>query len=164
MRRPFYTIQPITHPKGLVIKSSFEHVGSIRLSDSDMEQWPKEAVFCHNDLTLRNLILQSSLLLKERMMDIAPPSPSQADLLRAMELIFESEQRRLSEGTNMPAHVRKRFREVLRLTRDEHPYVGWKCETKGASLPKFSRDDAQKLEGDVVAEMIGRRQAKARPH
>ena len=64
----------------------------------------------------------------------------------------------------MPAHIRKRFREVLRLTRDEHPYAGWKCETKGTFLPKFSRDDAQKLEDDVVADVIGRRQAKARPH
>ena len=97
------------------------------------------------------------------MKDIAPPSPSQVALLRAMELIFESQQRRLSEGMNIPAHIRKRFREVLQLSRDKHPYVGWRCETEGGSLPEFSRDDAQKLEDDVVAEMIGRRQAKAKP-
>ncbi|KAK3988160.1 hypothetical protein QBC44DRAFT_382572 [Cladorrhinum sp. PSN332] len=179
LQRPFYTIQPIADPKGLVIKSSFEDVGSTTVSDSDMEQWPKEAVFCHNDFTPRNVILQSSESpggntrhklaaiidweLAERMKDIAPPSPSQVVLLRAMELIFESQQRRLSEGTNIPAHIRKRFREVLRLSRDKHPYVGWKCETEGGSLPEFSRDDAQKLEDDVVAEMIGRRQAKAKP-
>ncbi|GAB1312403.1 Aminoglycoside phosphotransferase domain-containing protein [Madurella fahalii] len=209
LRRPFYTIQPIADPKGLVIQSHFEDVGLITVSDSDMEQWPKEAVFCHNDLTPRNLILQCSaspigntryklaaiidwelagfyppsyqlslqdtylgggnrcfsfyLLLKERMKDIAPPSPSQVVLLRAMELIFESQQRRLSEGTNIPAHIRKRFREALRLYRDKNPYVGRKWETKGGLLPEFSRGDAQKLEDDVVAEMIGRRQAKVKP-
>jgi serine/threonine protein kinase len=208
LQRPFYIIQPIADPKGLIIKSSFEDLGSITVSDLDMEQWPKEAVFCHNDLTPRNLILRSTenpggntsynlaaiidwelagfyppsyqlslqdtylgagnrhlsfyLLLKERMKDIAPLSPSQVTLLRAMELVFESQQRRLSEGTNIPAHIRKRFREVLRLYRDKHPYVGWKCETEGGSLPEFSQDDAQKLEDNVVAEMIGRRQAKAK--
>ncbi|KAI1499354.1 hypothetical protein F5X99DRAFT_286508 [Biscogniauxia marginata] len=209
LQRPFYTIQPIADPKGLIIKSSFEDIGSTTVSDSDMEQWPKEAVFCHNDPTPRNIILQPSespggntrynlaaiidwelagfyppsyqlslqdtylgggnrhlsfyLLLKERMKDIAPSSPSQVALLRAMELIFESQQRWLSEGTNIPAHIRRRFREVLRLSRDKHPYVGWKCDTEGGLLPEFSRDDAQKLEDEVIAEMIGRRQAKAKP-
>ncbi|KAF1952418.1 hypothetical protein CC80DRAFT_452161 [Byssothecium circinans] len=206
LRTPFCTIEPIADPKGLIIKSSFEDVGSITVSDADMEQWPKEAVFCHNDLTPRNLILQPSgspsgktryklaaiidwevagfyppsyqlslqdtylgggnqhfsfyLLLKEGMKDIAPPSPSQIALLRAMELIFESQQRRLLEGMNIPAHIRKRFRQVLRLSRDKDPYVGWKCEPKEGLLPEFSRDDGQKLEDDVVAEIIGGRQAK----
>lgn len=209
LQRPFYTIQPLADPEGLVVRSSFEDVGSTIISDLDMEQWPKEAVFCHNDLTPRNLILRSSdspggittcklaaiidwelagfyplsyqlslqdtylsgsnrhllfyFLLKERMKDITPPSPSQVALLRAMELIFESQQRRLLEGTNIPAHIRKRFREVLRLCRDKHPYVGWKCEAEGGSLPEFSRDDAQKLEDDVVADMIRRRHVKAKP-
>jgi len=116
-----------------------------------MEQWQREAVFCHNDLTPRNLIPQSSetlggnkkyklaaiidwelasfyppsyqpslqgtylgtanrhlsfyLLLKERMKDITPHAPSQISLLRAMELIFESRQRMLSEGTNIPEEI-----------------------------------------------------------
>ena len=208
LQRPFYTIQPIADPKGLTIGSIFEDIGSIIVSDSDMEQWPKEAVYCHNDLTPRNLILQLSnspggttkyklaaivdwelagfyppsyqlslqdtylsgsnrhlsfyLLLKEQMKDVAPPSPSQVALLQAMELLFESQQRLLSEGTNIPAHIRKRFREVLRLSRDKHPYVGWKCDIEGGALPEFLRDDAQKLEDDVVAEMAGRRQATAK--
>jgi hypothetical protein len=208
LERPFYTIQPIADPKGLVFKSCFDCVGSVTVSDSDMEQWPKEAVFCHNDLTPRNLILQASkspggntryklaaiidwelagfyppsyqlslqdtylsggnrhlsfyLLLKERMRHMTPATPSQIALLRAMELIFESQQRRLSEGTNIPAHIRKRFRETLRLTRDEDPYIGWKCVTEGGPLPDFSRGDAQKLEEDVIAEMISRRHAKAK--
>ncbi|KAI0395472.1 hypothetical protein F5Y17DRAFT_456872 [Xylariaceae sp. FL0594] len=139
LKRPFCTIHDVAGPKGLVVKSSFEDLGSTTITDSDMEQWPKEAVFCHNDLTPRNLNLQFSegiatyklaaiidwelagfypqsyqlslqdaylgcgnrhiayyLLLKERMKDITPPSPSQVALLRAMELIYESRERWLS--------------------------------------------------------------------
>jgi hypothetical protein len=192
-----------------VIQSNFEELGSATVSNSDMEQWPKEAVFCHNDLTPRNLMLQPTgsaggitsyklaaiidwelagfyppsyqlslqdtylglgnrhlsfyLLLKERMKDITPRSPSQVALLRAMELIFESRQRFLFEGSNIPAHISKKFREMLGLSRDEDPYVGWTCEAGAASPPEFSREDAQRLEDDVVAEMISRRQAKAKP-
>ena len=174
--RPFYTVQPMAEPKGLVIQSNFEDLGSTTVGDSDMEQWPKEAVFCHNDLTPRNLILQPTgsaggiteyklaaildwelagfyppsyqlslqdtylsgtnrhlsfyLLLKERMKDITPRSPSQGALLRAIELIFESQQRRLSKGTNIPAHIRKRFREVMGLSRDKDPYVPGRLEMR----------------------------------
>jgi hypothetical protein len=100
-------------------------------------------------------------LLKQRMRDVTPRLPSQVVLLRAMELIFESQQRRLLEGTNIPAHIRKRFQELLRLSRDESPYVGWKRDTDGESLPEFSRADVQKLEDEVVADIVGRRQGKA---
>jgi hypothetical protein len=149
-RRPFCTVQAIADPKGLEIQSSFEDLGSVTVGDSDMERWPREAAFCHNDLTPRNIILQPSRsaaggetryklaaiidwelagfyppsyqlslqdtylgidnrhfsfysMLKERMRQITPPSPSQVTLLRAMELIFESQQRRLLEGANIPA-------------------------------------------------------------
>ncbi len=126
-------------------------------------------MFCHNDLTPRNLILKTSegpdgntryklaalidwelagfyppsyelslqdtylsagnrhasfyLLLKERMKDLVPPSPSQVALLQAMELMFESQQRKLSEGTKIPANIRKRFMIRLHLIRDKSPYT-----------------------------------------
>ncbi|KAI1159189.1 kinase-like domain-containing protein [Nemania serpens] len=188
---PFYTIHSILNPKGLVIKSNFEDLGTAIVNDSHMEHWAKEAVFCHNDLTPRNLIVQSNespdgntsyklaaiidweragfyppsyelslqdtylsggnrhisfyFLLKEGMKDIVPPSPSQVSLLRAMELLFESQQRSLFEGRNIPAHIRKRFLEILQLSRDKDPYVGWKCETEGRPYPELSREDAEKL-------------------
>ncbi|POR35889.1 Uncharacterized protein TPAR_03923 [Tolypocladium paradoxum] len=208
LNRPFCSIEPMTDPKGLVIQSSFEDLGSTTIRDSDMEQWPNEAVFCHNDLTPRNIILQSFdapdgnptyklaaiidweaagfyppsyelslqdtylsggnrhisfyLLLKQRMKGLVPPSPSQIALLQAMELIFESQQKRLSEGTNIPAHIRKRFREKLRLSRHKDPYIGWTPEAQDVPLPRFSRIDGQKLEDDVVAEMVARRQSKTK--
>lgn len=41
------------------IQFSFEELGSIVISNSDIDKWPGEAVFCHNDLTPRNLVLRS---------------------------------------------------------------------------------------------------------
>lgn len=55
LKKSFWTIQSIADPKGIVITSNFEDIGSTTVTDSDMEQWPKQAVFCHNDLTPRNL-------------------------------------------------------------------------------------------------------------
>ncbi|KAI1113067.1 phosphotransferase enzyme family-domain-containing protein [Nemania sp. NC0429] len=200
LRRPFHTTEPIADPKGLVIKSKFEDIGASIVRDSDMEQWVKEAVLCHNDLNPRNLMVRSIestdgkagyklaamidwelagffppsyeislqdtylcgscfsfyLLLKEGMKDICPPTSSQVSLLRAMELLYESQQRQLFEGKNIGAHIRRRFMEVLQLSRDEDPYVGWTCKTEGKQLPELSRADTDKLENDVIDDMIER--------
>ncbi len=208
LRAPFHTIQPISEPEGLVVKSDFEDLGSATVSNSDMEQWQQEAVFCHNDLSPRNLILRRSeapsgettfelaaiidwelggfyppsyqvslqdtylgtgnqrvgfyLLLKEGLKDITPSSPAQVALLRAMELIFESRQRWLWQRNNIPAQIRVRFMEMLGLCRDENPYLGWSRKNEGGALPGFSEDDGEKLEDQVIAEVIARRQAKAK--
>ncbi len=102
------------------------------------------------------------LLLKEGLKDITPSSPAQIALLRAMELIFESRQRWLWQRNNIPAQIRVRFMEMLGLSRDEKPYLGWSRKSEGGAPPEFSRDDSQKLEDEVVAEMVARRQAKAK--
>jgi hypothetical protein len=43
------------------IQSSFEDMGSIVINNSDIGRWAGESVLCHNDLTPRNLILQSRI-------------------------------------------------------------------------------------------------------
>ncbi|OHE97904.1 hypothetical protein CORC01_06767 [Colletotrichum orchidophilum] len=202
LKKPFYTITPIATPGDIVIKSHYEDLGSVTLGKSSIEQWEHEAVFCHNDLTPRNIIvrpydspdgssnyklsaiidweisgfypasyelsLQDTylsganrlisfyLLLKRQMKDLVPHSSSQISLLQTMELLFESRQRRLVEGSNIPAVIRQRFVQRLQLRRDEDPYIGWVPEDEGAAQPVFSRADAQSLEDDVVAEIIGR--------
>jgi len=78
-----------------------------------------------------------------------------------MELIFESQQRLLLDGTNIPAHIRKRFIENLKLARDNDPYVGWTRSPKDGPFPEYSSVDIQKLEDDVVEEMVARRKSKA---
>ena len=55
--RSFHTTQP-GPDEGLVITSAFEDLGSVTVTKSDMERWPQEAVFCHNDLTPRNIMLR----------------------------------------------------------------------------------------------------------
>jgi thiamine kinase-like enzyme len=42
----------------MLVKSSFEELGSIPIHKAAMENGPGEAVFCHNDLTPRNIIVQ----------------------------------------------------------------------------------------------------------
>lgn len=53
----FYTTN--INSEEIKIQSSFEELGSTIVTDNDMENWPEEAVFCHNDLTARNFILRS---------------------------------------------------------------------------------------------------------
>ncbi|KAL0938235.1 uncharacterized protein CTRU02_207966 [Colletotrichum truncatum] len=170
LKRPFHTAEATTCPDGIVLRSHYEDLGPVKLESSTMAQWGHEAVFCHNDLTPRNIMVQLFnntdgtstyklnaiidwelagfypasyelslqdtylsggnwlisyyLLLKRQMKDLVPSSSSQVSLLRAMELLFESRQRRLAECSNIPAHIRKRFIERLQLRRDEDPYIG----------------------------------------
>jgi hypothetical protein len=79
-----------------------------------------------------------------------------------MELMFESQQRKLSEGTNIPANIRKKFMVKLHLIRDKSPYTGWTREAQEEPQPEFSRIDVEKLEDDVIEEMVVRRQSKAK--
>ncbi|GJD03134.1 hypothetical protein ColKHC_11959 [Colletotrichum higginsianum] len=162
-----------------------------------MEQWGREAVFCHNDLTPRNIILRPrnaddgtrapdyelsaiidwelfgfypasyELSLQDTYLsggnhggDLVPASVAQVSLLQAIGVLSESRQRRLAEGSNIPAHIRERFMQRLHLRRHEDPYIGWVPKNQGAAPPEFSRADAQRLEDDVVAEMVAQGQSK----
>ncbi|KAK0110877.1 hypothetical protein ONS96_002464 [Cadophora gregata f. sp. sojae] len=204
--KPFCTMESLVDSQAISIQSNYEELGSILINTSDIDKWSGDAVLCHNDLTPRNLILQSRagtdgevkyklagiidwelagfyppsyelslqdtylsganrhisfyLLLKEQMKDIVPRSSSQVVLLEAMELIYESQQRLLLNGTNIPAHIRKRFLEELRLVRDSDPYVGWARRPRDGPFAEYSSADIQKLEDDVVEEMIARRRLK----
>ena len=207
LKKPFCTIEPIVKSQDIRIQSCFEELGSTVINNSDMDKWPGEAILCHNDLTPRNLILQSCsssgciskyklagiidwelagfypasyelslqdtylganrhvsfyLLLKEQIKKSVPRSLSQIVLLQAMELIFESQQRLLLDGTNIPAHIRKRFIENSKLTRDNDPYVGWTRNLQDGPFPEYSIAAIQKLEEDVVEEMVARRKSKAK--
>jgi thiamine kinase-like enzyme len=202
LKKPFCSLEPVVD-QGVRVKSSFEELGSTVINNSDIDKWPGEAVFCHNDLTPRNLIIQSRpssggksnyklaaiidwelagfypasyelslqdtylaganrhvsfyLLIKKQMKRLVPRSSSQIVLLQAMELIFESQQRLLSDGTNIPAHIRKRFMENLKLARDNDPYVGWARSSQDGPIPEYSSAAIRKLEGDALEEMVKRR-------
>ena len=207
LKKPFCTMESIVDSQDIRIQSNFEELGSTVINNSDIDKWPREAVLCHNDLTPRNLFLQSRpasdskskyklagiidwelagfypasyelslqdtylsgstrhvsfyLLLKEHMKNFVPRSSSQIVLLQAMELIFESQQRLLLDGTNIPAHIRKRFMENLKLVRDSDPYVGWTRSPKDGPFPEYSRAVIQTLEDDVIKEIVARKKSKA---
>ncbi|KAK0748272.1 hypothetical protein B0T21DRAFT_389188 [Apiosordaria backusii] len=200
LKKPFHTTRPMDNPRRLVIESEYEEVGSATVGDADMEEWSKEAVFCHNDLEPRNIMVraveapggqtkyelaalidwelagfyppsyQLSLqdtylgtghrhlsfyfLLKEGLQRIVPRSPSQVSLSRAMLLLFESQQQMLSSGRNVGAHILRHYRKIMQLSRDEDPYVGWRCDAEGP-LPEMSADDFDKLENEVIADVLG---------
>jgi hypothetical protein len=79
-----------------------------------------------------------------------------------MELIFESQQRLLSDGTSIPAHIRERLMENSKLVRDNDPYVGWTTKPQGGPFPEYSSVAIQKLEDDVVEEMVARKESKSK--
>ncbi|KXH34118.1 hypothetical protein CSIM01_07120 [Colletotrichum simmondsii] len=100
-------------------------------------------------------------LLKSQMKEIVSRSPSQISLLQAMQLLFESRQRRLREGNNIPAIIRERFIQRLQLRRGEDPYLGWVPNDDGAARLVLSLADVECIEREVVAEGEARREAKA---
>ncbi|KAK4221073.1 hypothetical protein QBC38DRAFT_523652 [Podospora fimiseda] len=114
-------------------------------------------------LSAGNRHLSFYLLLKGSMKELVPMSQAQARLLQAVELIFESRERKLLSGTNVPAHIRKRFIERLQLHRDPHPYIGWTRglpdDGTGAAPFEMSEKEADELEDEVIEEMMKRRQS-----
>lgn len=208
LKTPFCTIHSTVDSQDIRVQSSFKDLGSILISHSDIDKWPGEARFCHNDLTPRNLIvtphastdgkskyklaaiidwelagfypasyqlsLQDEylsagnrhisfyLLLKEHMEKIVPRSSSQIALWNTMELIFESRYRRLIDGNNIPAHIRKRFIELFKLTRNSDPYLGWSRIPQDGPFPECSSADMEKLEDEVIEEVLSRRKAAAK--
>ncbi|KAI1734585.1 kinase-like domain-containing protein [Xylaria scruposa] len=48
----------VSESRGIKIQSNYEDLGSVFIKTSELEQWPNEAVFCHNDLTPDNIIIK----------------------------------------------------------------------------------------------------------
>ncbi|KAI0454288.1 hypothetical protein F5B21DRAFT_476528 [Xylaria acuta] len=203
LRKDFCTKHHVSERQGIIVQSNFEELGSVFIKTSEIEQWPNEAVFCHNDLTPRNIIIQSRtssngssyyklaaiidwelagfyppsyelslqdtylsggnrrlsfyLLLKKHLKELVPRSSSQIALCQAMELVWESRHQLLYNGNNIPAHIRKRFLEKFCLIRDQDPYIGWVRDSKKEGPWDCSREAAEKLEDDVIEEILAKR-------
>ncbi|KAI1750448.1 hypothetical protein F4782DRAFT_509745 [Xylaria castorea] len=59
LRKDFCTKHHVSKRQGIRIQSSIEDLGLVFIQTSEMEQWPNEAVFCHNDLTPCDIIIKS---------------------------------------------------------------------------------------------------------
>ncbi|OBT65262.1 hypothetical protein VE03_04633 [Pseudogymnoascus sp. 23342-1-I1] len=205
LKRPFCTMESVGDSQDVSIQSSFEDMGLVVINNSEIGKWQGESVLCHNDLTPRNLIIQSHasvdgklnyklagivdwelagffppsyelsmqdtyfsadrhisfyLLLKEHMKNMVPRPSSQIALVQAMTLIYESQQRLLFNGNNIPAQIRMRVMENSKLTRDNDPYAGWTRSSQDGPLSEYSSAAFEKLVDDLVEEMVARRESK----
>jgi len=52
--------------------------------------------------------------------------------------------------------------ENSKLVRDNDPYVGWTTKPQGGPFPEYSSVAIQKLEDDVVEEMVARKESKSK--
>jgi hypothetical protein len=156
------------NPRNLILQSRTSLAGKSKYKLVGIIDWELAGFYpASYELSLQDKCLCSAnrhvsfyLLLKEHMKNLVPRSSSQVVLLQAMELIFESQQRCLLDGSNIPAHIRKRFMESTKLTRDDDPYVGWTRSAQDGPFIEYSSAAFQKLEDDVVEEMLARRSAR----
>ncbi|KAL5330823.1 hypothetical protein ACEPPN_000347 [Leptodophora sp. 'Broadleaf-Isolate-01'] len=157
------------NPRNLILQSRASSGGKSKYKLAGIIDWELAGFYpASYELSLQDTYLSGAnrhvsfyLLLKEHMKNFVPRSLSQIVLLQAMELIFESQQRLLLDGTNIPAHIRKRFMENSKLARDNDPYVGWTRSPQDGPFPEYSSAAIQKLEDDVIEEMVARRNLKA---
>ncbi|OAR02926.1 hypothetical protein LLEC1_05528 [Akanthomyces lecanii] len=99
------------------------------------------------------------MMMKEGMGPLIPRNNAQEDLLRAMELIYESQQRHLFEGGNIPGRIRQRFLSRYNLARHSDPFAGWTIEVD--DLLRCDANAVQRIEDQVVAEYLARQAAGA---
>jgi len=155
-------------PRNLILRSHPSLDGKSNYKLAGIIDWELAGFYpAAYELSLQDTYLSGAnrhvsfyLLLKAQMKNVVPRSSSQVVLLQAMELIFESQQRLLLEGNNIPAHIRKRFMNNSRLARNNDPYVGWTRSLQDGPFPEYSSAAMQKLEDDVVQEMVARRKSK----
>ncbi|KAH8161949.1 hypothetical protein CIB48_g6284 [Xylaria polymorpha] len=146
------------NPRNLILQSRASSGGISKYKLVGIIDWELAGFYpASYELSLQDTYLSGAnrhvsfyLLLKERMKNFVPRSSSQIVLLQAMELIFESQQMLLLDGTNIPAHIRKRFMESSKLARDNDPYVGWTRSPQDGPFPEYSSAAIQKLEDDVL--------------
>ncbi|TVY48709.1 hypothetical protein LOCC1_G001402 [Lachnellula occidentalis] len=158
------------NPRNLILRSCVTSDGKSEYKLAGIIDWELAGFYpASYELSLQDTYLGSAnrhvsfyLLLKEKMRALVPQSSSQIVLVQAMELVFESQQKLLSDGNNIGAHIRKRFIENSMLERDNDPCLGgWTRSPQGGPLLEYSTAAFQKLEDDVVEEMVAKRKAKA---
>ncbi|TVY14770.1 hypothetical protein LARI1_G008193 [Lachnellula arida] len=157
------------NPRNLILRSCVTPDGKSEYKLAGIIDWELAGFYpASYELSLQDTYLGGAnrhvsfyLLLKEKMRNLVPQSSSQIVLLQAMELVNESRERLLSDGNNIGAHIRKRFLEYSMLERDDDPCLGWTRSPLGGPLLEYSSAEFQKLEDDVVEEMVAKRKAKA---
>ncbi|PVH70374.1 hypothetical protein DL98DRAFT_564197 [Cadophora sp. DSE1049] len=147
------------NPRNLILQSRASSGGTSKYKLAGIIDWELAGFYpASYELSLQDIYLSGAnrhvsfylLLKKEHMKNFVPRSSSQIVLLQV-----------LLDSNNIPAHIRKRFIENSKLARDYDPYVGWTRSPQDGPFPEFSSAAIQKLEDDVVEEIVARRKSKA---
>ncbi|KAI4601505.1 hypothetical protein KJ359_011634 [Pestalotiopsis sp. 9143b] len=154
------------NPRNIIIRQQESQDGTIEHRLAAIIDWELAGFYpASYELSLQDTYLSTGnqhlsyyLKLKSLMRNLVPRTLSQIQLLKANELVYESQQRHQGNGTNVPAHIRKRFIEYFHLVRDDDPYVGWTSGIDDNDLPPWSDEAAQKMEEDVIQAMLVKRE------
>ncbi|KAK6206099.1 hypothetical protein LQW54_007934 [Pestalotiopsis sp. IQ-011] len=154
------------NPRNIIIRQQESQDGTIEHRLAAIIDWELAGFYpASYELSLQDTYLSIGnqhlfyyLKLKSRMRNLVPRTLSQIQLLKANELLYESQQRHQRNGTNISAHIREMFIEYFHLARDDDPYVGWISELNDNDLPPWSGEAAQKMEEDVIQAMLVKRQ------
>ncbi|TVY26585.1 hypothetical protein LHYA1_G004531 [Lachnellula hyalina] len=157
------------NPRNLILRSCVTSDGKSEYKLAGIIDWELAGFYpASYELSMQDTYLGNAnrhvsfyMLLKQKMRNLVPRSSSQMILSQAMELVFESQQRLLLDGNNIGAHIRKRFIEYLMLELDDDPCIGWTRSPQAGPLLEYSSAAFQKLENDVIEEMVAKRKAKA---
>lgn len=157
------------NPRNLILRSCVNSDGKSEYKLVGIIDWELAGFYpASYELSLQDTYLGGAnrhvsfyLLLKEKMRNLVPQYSSQIVLLQAMGLVFESRQRLLLDGNNIGAHIRKRVIEYSMLRRDDNLCLGWTRSSQDGPLLEYSSAEYQKLEDEVVEEMVAKRKAKA---
>ncbi|KAF2760149.1 hypothetical protein EJ05DRAFT_474050 [Pseudovirgaria hyperparasitica] len=156
-------------PRNLILRSCTSPTGEVRYKLAGIIDWEFSGFFpASYELSLQDTYFPTAnrhvsyyLLLKEHLGKLTPRSSSHTTLSKAMDLIYESQQRSLVEGNKIPAKIRKRFLETLKMVKDEDPYVGWRRSSQETPFEELSQAEFVKLENDVIEEVVTKRKASA---
>ncbi|KFY09183.1 hypothetical protein V491_08349 [Pseudogymnoascus sp. VKM F-3775] len=150
------TIDPVGDSQDVRIQFDFGGTKSIVISNSDVGKWSGEFVLCHNDLTPRNLILQSRT-----------PADGKSSYRLAGIIDWEvagfyqpSYELSLQDTSVFSAH-RHSLIENSKLIRDNDSYAGWTRSSQDGPLSEYSSAAYQELVDGLIKEMVARRKAKA---
>lgn len=199
-KQPTTIIEDDESGDGIIIKSIYEDLTSVHITQEELESLKRQVVFCHNDLEPRNLLvrkktsadgkihyelaaiidwemagfyplgyeycLKDSLLgssnlyyswyalFKQRAVHqlvFNQFPPCQLSLMQAIDIIYESWRRKSKR--NVGVLTRTRFIQREQLMRGPSISDGWIRKRNARDIRKYTAEDNEKLEEDVLREL-----------
>ncbi|KAJ4327045.1 hypothetical protein N0V84_002545 [Fusarium piperis] len=115
--------------------------------------YPFTYEYAHKDTILgsSNLSLSWYTLFKQRTSHMLPPAKCHTNLMRAVKIIDESKKRRMTR--NVGIRFQAKWMDMEQMEKSSDPRQGWVRKT-GAQVPRrFTKDDKETLELEVLKEL-----------